>query len=174
MWRDGVAWPDQTLTQQRGTTGASKSSYPSYVVTNSHRLRYKPLREFSAEDLRFMLTQQNSLPILIPMALDVLEADPFAGGDVYEGALLHMAVRIDPQFWRDHPRLCYRMDRVLLRRPPDARGVARSGRCSPAAVAVRGRSTRGVARQTGPRRRSRTGQQVRFRDFIAALGGPGC
>lgn len=110
---DGVDWPDRTLTQLEGDDWG-ESTYPSYVVTNTHRLRHKPLREFTAEDLRFMLGQQNSLPVLMPMALDVLEADPFAGGDMYEGALLNMAVRADPQFWRAHPRLWYRMDMVLL------------------------------------------------------------
>lgn len=110
---EGVAWPDQTLTQLEGEDWG-EPTYPSYVVTNSHRLRHKPLREFTAEDLRFMLGQQNSLPVLMPMALDVLESDPFAGGDMYEGALLNMAVRVAPQFWRDHQRLWYRLDAVLL------------------------------------------------------------
>lgn len=108
-----VVWPEQTLTQLEGEDWG-EPTYPSYVVTNSHRLRHKPLRVFTAEDLRFMLGQQNSLPVLMPMALDVLEADPFAGGDMYEGALLNMAVRVAPQFWRDHPRLWYRLDMVLL------------------------------------------------------------
>lgn len=110
---EGVVWPDRTLTQLEGEDWG-EPTYPSYVVTNSHALRHKPLREFTAEDLRFMLTQQISLPTLMPMALDVLEADPFAGGDMYEGALLNMAVRVDPQFWQDHPRLWYRLDAVLL------------------------------------------------------------
>jgi hypothetical protein len=110
---EGVVWPNQTLTQLEGEDWG-EPTYPSYVVTNSHRLRYKPLQEFTAGDLRFMLGQQNSLPILMPMALDVLDADPFAGGDTYEGALLNMAVRVNPQFWRDHPRLWYRLGAVLL------------------------------------------------------------
>lgn len=110
---EGVVWPDRTLTQIEGEDWG-EPTYASYVVTNSHRLRHKPLREFTAEDLRFMLVQQNSLTILMPMALDVLDADPFAGGDMYEGALLNAAVRVTPQFWRDHPRLWYRLDAVLL------------------------------------------------------------
>jgi hypothetical protein len=110
---EDVAWPDLTLTQLEGQDWG-EPTYPSYVVTNSHRLRYKPLRDYSPEDLRFMLGQQISLPILMPMALDVLEADPFAGGDMQKGALLHMAVRVAPQFWRDHPQLWYRLDMVLL------------------------------------------------------------
>jgi hypothetical protein len=110
---DGVVWPEQTLTQLEGDDWG-EPDYPSYVVTNSHRLRHKPLREFTAEDLRFMLGQQISLPTLMPMALDVLEVEPFAGGDMSHGALLGMALQVDPQFWRDHPRLWYRMRVVLV------------------------------------------------------------
>ena len=109
---EGVEWPDQTLTQLEGEDWG-EPNYDSYVVTNGHRLRHKLLREFSAEDLRFMLGQQISLPILMPMALDVLETNPFVGGDMYEGALLNAAVRVDSRFWRDHPRLWYRLDMVL-------------------------------------------------------------
>ena len=108
-----AAWLDRTLTQIEGQDWG-EPTYNSYVVTNSHRLRHKPLREFTAEYLRFMLGQQNSLPVLMPMAVDVLDADPLAGGDMYEGALLAMAVRVAPQFWREHPRLWYRLDAVLL------------------------------------------------------------
>ena len=103
-----------TLTQLESDDWG-KPSYTSYVVTNSHRLRNKPLREFTAEDLRFMLGQQISLPILVPMALDVLEFEnPFAAGDMYHGALLNMALKVAPRFWRDHPRLWYRMGVVLV------------------------------------------------------------
>lgn len=109
-----AGWPAQTLTELEGKDWG-ETTYPSYVVTNSHALRYEPLRDFTAEDLRFMLGQQNSLPILMPMALDWLElVDPFAGGDMYQGALLNMALAIDPQFWRAHPRLWYRMGVVLV------------------------------------------------------------
>ena len=110
---EGAAWSDRTLTQLEGEDWGVPT-YDSYVVTNSHALRHKPLREFTAEDLRFMLGQKNSLPLLMPMALDVLEADLLAGGDMYEGALLNMAVRVAPAFWREHPHLWCRLDMVLL------------------------------------------------------------
>ncbi len=110
---EGVFWPEQTLTQLEGDDWG-EPTYPSYVVTNSHRLRHKPLREFTAEDLRFMLGQQISLPVLMPMALDVLEADPFATGDMYPGALLCMALKVRPEVWREHPPLWHRMSVVLV------------------------------------------------------------
>ena len=110
---EGVDWPEQTLTQLEGDDWG-ESTYPSYVVTNGHMLRNKPLREFTAEDLRFMLGQQISLPILVPMALDVLElVNPFAGGDTNHGTLLFNALKVDRQFWQNHPRLWHRMNVIL-------------------------------------------------------------
>jgi contact-dependent growth inhibition (CDI) system CdiI-like immunity protein len=110
---EGVAWPEQTLTQLEGEDWG-EPTFQSYVVTNSHRLRKKPLKDFTVEDLRFMVGQQISLPILMPMALDVLELEsPFAGGDMYPGALLESVLKVDAQFWQRHQRLWYRLDVVL-------------------------------------------------------------
>lgn len=110
---EGVVWPAQTLTQLEGDDWG-ELDYESYVVTNGHRLRHKPLREFTPEDLRFMLGQQISLPTLMPMALDVLElVDPFTGGDMSHGTLLYNALKVDKRFWHDHPRLWHRMNAVL-------------------------------------------------------------
>jgi hypothetical protein len=110
---DRFEWSGQTLTQLEGEDWG-EPTYQSYVVTNGHRLRNKALREFTAEDLRFMLGQQISLQVLMPMALDVLEEEPFAAGDMYEGALLNMAVRVKTQFWKEHPKLWYRLNMVLF------------------------------------------------------------
>jgi hypothetical protein len=83
-------------------------------VTDAHRLRKKPLREFTPEDLRLMLGQQISLPILMPMALDVPETDPFAGGDMSPGSLLFHALRVDRHFWQRHPDLWSRLDAIRV------------------------------------------------------------
>jgi hypothetical protein len=108
-----VEWPDQTLDQLEGVDWG-EPTFGSYVVTNSHRLRRKPLREFTPEDLRFMLGQQISLPILMPMALDVLEREPFVSSDLQPGALLRNALRVEPGFWKAHPRLWYRLSVIVI------------------------------------------------------------
>jgi hypothetical protein len=111
---DGIVWPTQTLTELEGDDWGPPT-YPSYVVTTCHKLRYKPLKDFTAEDLRLMLGQQISLPILMPMALDVLElVDPFAGGDMNRGTLLLHALTIDKSFWQEHPKHRYRMTVILV------------------------------------------------------------
>ena len=73
--------------------------FESHVITNAHRLHRVPLHEFTVEDLRFMIGQQFGLRYLIPIALEHLHADPFVGGDCYEGDLLTAVLRADSRFW---------------------------------------------------------------------------
>jgi hypothetical protein len=79
--------------------------FQSYVVTNAHRLWRVPLRDFTVEDLRFMIGQQLGLRYLIPIALENLRADPFAGGDCYDGDLLAAVLEADSRFWIESPEL---------------------------------------------------------------------
>lgn len=73
-------------------------TYDSYLVTTCHRLRRKPLTEFSTEDLRIMIGQGIGLRWLVPLALEVLEKDPLAAGDFYSGDLLAAVLRVGPGF----------------------------------------------------------------------------
>ena len=70
--------------------------WPSHLVTTLHRLRSKPLDQFTTEDLRINIGQESSLDILMPMAIEVLEKDPFADGDNYRGDLLQNVLRNAP------------------------------------------------------------------------------
>jgi hypothetical protein len=56
---EGVDWGDPT----------DQSS----LVTTCHRLRRRPLIQFTEEDLRIMIGQNISLPYLIPLAVERLE-----------------------------------------------------------------------------------------------------
>ncbi|MEZ6142186.1 MAG: contact-dependent growth inhibition system immunity protein [Zavarzinella sp.] len=109
---EGVAWHGQTLDELEGVVWDE----PDHPWRNRVReARQKPLQAFSVEDLRFMLGQQISLPVLIPMALDVLElVDAFAGGDFHHGTLLFNALTVDKRFWQQYPRLWHRMKVVLV------------------------------------------------------------
>ena len=80
-------------------------TYDSHLVTECHRLRRVPLREFTAESFRILIGQQISLPYLVPMALEMLRADPFTEGDYYRGDLLAAVLRVEAAFWQEHPDL---------------------------------------------------------------------
>ncbi|SRR6266511_3224820 len=77
-------------------------SVDSYLVRTIHRLHKQPIGEFTVEDLRIMIGQGRGLPFLVPLALDVLELDPFAEGDFYEGDLLKAALSVDSAFWLEY------------------------------------------------------------------------
>ena len=89
--------------------------FDSYLVTNCHRLRRKPLSEFTVEDLRIMIGQAISLPILIPLAIERLEVEPLAQGDLFDGDLLAAVLRMDDSFWDSHPDSRQRIRQVADR-----------------------------------------------------------
>ncbi len=70
--------------------------WPSHLVTTLHKLREKPLDQFTTEDLRITIGQGLSLDILMPLAIEVLEKDPFADGHYYRGDLLQNVLRNAP------------------------------------------------------------------------------
>ncbi|QEG42257.1 contact-dependent growth inhibition system immunity protein [Roseimaritima ulvae] len=57
------------------------------LIATCHRLRRKPLDAFTTEDLRVMIGQRIAIHILLPIAIDHIEADPLASGDCYAGDL---------------------------------------------------------------------------------------
>lgn len=77
-----------TLQDLDGQDWGDPSSDQSYLIRTCHRLRRVPLDQFDAEDLRIMIGQRLSLAVLVPLAVELLEADPLAGGDMVDGALL--------------------------------------------------------------------------------------
>lgn len=80
----------KTLNELEGFV-PSPPTYPSALVNTCHRLRAKPIGQFSAEDLRIMIGQKIGLAFLIPLALERLEADPWVAGDLYPGDLLKVS-----------------------------------------------------------------------------------
>jgi hypothetical protein len=72
-----------------------------------------PLREFTEEDYRLILGQQRALGTLVPLAMELLEVDPFAEGDLYPGDLLVTLTRVSAGFWATNPELRERARRLV-------------------------------------------------------------
>lgn len=96
--------PNQTLEQLEGVTWDEPET-PTSLVATCHRLRHKPLRDFTAEDLRVLIGQGISLPHLVPFALGWLKQNPLAEGDYYPGDLLHSVLSVGSPFWQEYPSL---------------------------------------------------------------------
>ena len=103
---------DPTLDELEGP-GWSDPDYPSPMVQRIRALGRVPLREFTVEDYRLVITQHRALGTLVPLALDLLQTDPFGEGDLGAGDLLLAVINVDPQFWEVHPDVRSHARRVL-------------------------------------------------------------
>lgn len=96
----------------------------SDLVQTIHALRRKPIGAFTVENLRFMIGQRQGVPYLLPLALEKLEADPFAAGDLSRGDLLTNVLDAEP-YWGAGCRARARriveraLERLALVRPVD-------------------------------------------------------
>jgi CDI immunity proteins len=88
-----------TIEEIEGTREPDPGPDATALVRRCLTLRRKPLPEFTVEDLRIMIGQQLSLPILLPLAVTVLAGNPLAAGDYYPGDLLRAVVRLPQAAW---------------------------------------------------------------------------
>jgi len=95
--------------------------HPSHLVATCHRLRSKPIGALSNGDLRILIGQKIGLLWLVPLALEVLQVEPLAEGDLYPGDLLVSVLRVPSDFWL---RECHWRDRlrVIVESMPDVPG----------------------------------------------------
>jgi hypothetical protein len=90
-------------------------NYDSHLVRTCHSLRRIPIDEFTVEDLRIMIGQGISLPILVPLAIEQLEREPLAAGDSFEGDLFAAVANVEKGFWINRIDLFDRVRRVVSR-----------------------------------------------------------
>ena len=112
---------EKTLEQLEGAVWNAPDP-DSYLAATCHALRRKPLGDFSVEDLRIMIGQGIGLSHLLPLALDVLEQDPWAEGDYYPGDLLASVLRVERSSWKQIPQVWARLRALVARLediPPD-------------------------------------------------------
>lgn len=72
------------------------------LVIDCHKLRRKPLQDFTPENLRLMIGQEISLDYLMPLALELLSDDPLLAAQGYRGDLLLAVLRAKPEFWQSN------------------------------------------------------------------------
>jgi hypothetical protein len=84
------------------------------------RALVSPLGQLGPNELRLLLGHGRGLRWLLPLALERLEREPFAGGDHGPGELLTAALSVDPAEWGRDPAWLGRLARVVA----DARAQA--------------------------------------------------
>jgi hypothetical protein len=92
-------WLSKTLENLEGDYWG-EPEYDSHLVTTCHKLRKKQLKDFETEDLRIMIGQNIGLKYLIPLAIETLQKNILADGDLYEGDLLKAVLTSEKDYWR--------------------------------------------------------------------------
>lgn len=78
------------------------SSYEEY---NFYLLHDKPIGDYSAEDVYFMIGQDSGLKYIVPMAIELLSDDLFLEADDYPGDLLQRMLSLEKSFWERNPQM---------------------------------------------------------------------
>lgn len=75
----------------------------------------KPVRKLRAGELHFLLQRHCALEVTVPLALDLLERDPFAEAQGSPGDLLVALLEASTGFWLEHLDLWMQACEVLQR-----------------------------------------------------------
>jgi len=90
----------------------NKEGLESSLAEKCRNLWNVPISKFTTEDFRLLIGQKISLDLLIPVALDILENNPLAQGDLYRGDLLNSVLSVPKYFWLEFPNLNNRLVEV--------------------------------------------------------------
>jgi hypothetical protein len=85
-----------------------------YPFTEAGSLRMGRITDFTVQGLRYLLLQERSLQIVVPLALGRLESEPLARGQHYSGDLLAALLQVSPAFWLQHPECHQRLNGLLI------------------------------------------------------------
>jgi CDI immunity proteins len=106
----------KSLTQLLGPLSKDTTD-SSALVTTCLTLYEKPLKDFTVENLRVMIGQSIGLEFLIPLAIEVLQENPFVEGDYYPGDLLSAVMKVDPGFWQNHQDFYWSVSEIVAGLP---------------------------------------------------------
>ncbi|WP_417882727.1 contact-dependent growth inhibition system immunity protein [Xanthomarina gelatinilytica] len=75
--------------------------FPSNLVINCHKYRKIPIKDLTIEQLRLLISQKVGIDYLTKIAIEKLEQNILAEGDLYEGDLLEAVLGLPTEFWTD-------------------------------------------------------------------------
>jgi hypothetical protein len=87
--------------------------YPTSLIQRCETALDLPLERQTPETLRLLIGQQIGLPVLVPIALDLLERYVLVSGDMYEGDLLAACLKIPQEYWTAEPEAWVRLNGIL-------------------------------------------------------------
>ncbi|MEO4000233.1 contact-dependent growth inhibition system immunity protein [Mesorhizobium sp. CAU 1732] len=81
----------------------SEPPYQTPLIARCEPALALPLKDQTVETIRLLLGQGIAVDVLLPRALEILELNILASGDMYDGDLLSACQRLPASYWSDHP-----------------------------------------------------------------------
>ncbi|MGW2869448.1 contact-dependent growth inhibition system immunity protein [Kitasatospora sp. NPDC001225] len=104
---------DRSLEELEHDRRPAPSGGETRLVATARELRRRPIGGLTVEDLRLLIRQDVGLAHLLPLAVEVLRADPLAAGDMYEGDLLAAVLTRGEAVWRERPELRWEVRSIV-------------------------------------------------------------
>lgn len=77
----------------------------SHLISTCIKLQFKPLKDFTIEDLRIMLGQDIGAKDLLPLAIEQLNQNILCEGDLSPGDLLRNVLSLPLSTWLNQPEM---------------------------------------------------------------------
>lgn len=108
---------EQSLDELEGEAWGPAPEGSTTLVAKVHALRQEPVGELTADDLRLLIGQKISLPILLPRAIQLLKKEPLLEATFYPGDLLAALLRIGHEDWQINRELIGDVLGIVARLP---------------------------------------------------------
>ncbi|MFB7669195.1 contact-dependent growth inhibition system immunity protein [Kitasatospora sp. NPDC056138] len=96
---------DRSLEELERDRRSARSGGETRLMATVRELRRKPIGDLTVEDIRLLIRQDVGLAYLLPLAVEVLRADPLAEGEMYAGDLLAAVLTRNAEVWSEVPEL---------------------------------------------------------------------
>lgn len=91
----------------------------SNTILKYYNLVYKTkIKNFSSDDLRFLLGQKQSLDILVPLSIERLKKGLYVEAMYYPGDLLNSLLKVEGSFWLNNPKHRVALERLFIKNQP--------------------------------------------------------
>ena len=91
-----------------------RENYSSSIQIRTYKLYFKKIKDFEADDVRFIIGQEIGLKYLVPIALEYLERDILFEALYYEGDMLKVVLLLPKEFWKKNLKLYGKVYECLL------------------------------------------------------------
>ena len=91
-----------------------RDTYETSLIEIIYRIRKKPLLQLIPSEIRYFVGQNMGNDYIVPLALDILEKNPYILGTYYEGDLLYAVLNIDIEYWKEHDKSLKQLSEIMV------------------------------------------------------------